>query len=447
MALSHDVAAIFGMAVGRLSGAIREILVVALLGATYLADISVLLWTLPEILVFFCTANGVNSALSRRLTGASDAQARITIVSTMCICSVLVGIFAVISTMQLPLLMLVIAPGIDLNVLGGDMRSWFAVVLLSAPLVVVASVISAALNSQQRFVHQGFGTAIANIGFVSGILIGWLSGYVVESVSLCVLLGLVLRVYWLGFQARVNSIKLGCRIKIQALSYDLLPAIFGASLSFLIFVIAPVAVRSWSTTLGEGYLVVTALCIKLVQLPLMVVLNSFALVSLQKLSVAYLEDPLRGAELFKARARNILGVSTFISLVLFLGAPYFGSLLSVFVALSPEHLSFFVQLLSNVSWGLPLMGLAYLINSDFHARASSRCLWVVSSGTVALMLISLDFFGEAGARQLSLVWISFVFIYVLSVTALRVWELGLRTNFQLVIGVCYAAVAGFVWSF
>ena len=445
---SPDFMAIFGMAIGRLVGAIREILIVALFGASYFADISVLLWTVPELLVFFCTANGINSALSRRFVGATDADMKRLVVNATLLCSVLVLSFAVIASFDLILFISLVAPGVVFSIQDQNFSFWLTLVLFSAPLVVVASVITAALNANKKYIHQGLGTAIANIGFLIGILLGWLTGYILEFVALGTIVGLLLRVCWLSFYAPVNRIDIRFWSCFVSSTYSLLPSIIIASLSFLVFIMAPVVLRALSSTLGEGYLVVVALGIKLIQLPLMVVLNSLAIVSLQKMSVAQHTHPLKVPEILKQRVLVTLGFSSILAIVVYAIVYLVGAYIPLYSNLSANHASFLVSFLLNATAGLPLMGLGYLLNSDFHARGEAKLLPVASGIAFVIVLWGLDsgLYGVLTASTLYHIWISFIGVNTFFVLVLRVYQLGFHSNLLLLAGSGYASLVGFIWS-
>lgn len=442
----HDSMAILGMAIGRLFGAAREILVILLLGVTQLADLAILLWMLPEILVFLCTTNGINSSLISRLQSGHTLQARTTIISALFLCSILVACLAIASSLNLPLLISLVAPGLEFDFQDQSFGTLAMIVLLSSPLVVVASVLSAVLNSNKKYVYQGLGTAAANVGFIIGLVVGWVTDHVLVFVTLGILFGLSVRVMWLGSQINRHSINLGSWCGFTSMQYSLLFGIVGASLSYLIFIAAPVAVRSLASTLGEGYLVMTALSIKLIQVPLMVVLNSFALVSLQKLAAAYRHDPLEVNEILKRRLLLTLGFSSAMTLIIFYGSDYLESFLPLFLPLTSHKLFFVIEFLAHASFGLPLMGLAYLLNSDFHARAEPKFLLLASCSAVFLVFFSLNLYDQMETSKLYLIWISFVLIYASLIIIIRAWQLGFKSNAQLITGFFYASLVGFIGS-
>ena len=439
---SHDFMAILGMAIGRLFGASREILIILLLGVTQLADLTILLWTLPEILVFLCTANGINSSLISRLQDGYSLKARTTVISALFLCSTLVTCLAIASSLNLPLLVSLLAPGLELSRQNQSFGALAVTVLLSAPLVVVASVISAVLNSNEKYVYQGLGTAAANAGFIIGLIIGWTNGHVLLFVALGIFFGLLIRVFWLYSQAKRHFITLGSWCGFKSVQYSLVFGIAGASLSFLIFAAAPISIRSLASTLGEGYLVITALSIKLIQVPLMVVLNSSSLVSLKELSRAYCHEPLKLNGIFQRRLRLTLVLSSFITVAIFFGSHYLEWVIPLFFTLEPHHLSFAIKFLTNASFGLPLMGLAYLLNSDFHARTEPKWLLVSNCLTVSLVLLSLGLYSQLDASKLYLVWFSFILLYTVLIVIIRIWQLGFKPNIQLAIGFFFASLVG-----
>ena len=443
---SHDFMAVLGMAIGRLLGASRELLIILLLGVTQLADLAVLLWTLPEILVFLCTANGVNSALISRLQTENSLQVRSSIISALFLCPLLVVGLAMAAMLNLPILISLVATGLELDFQNQGFGALAMIVLFSSPLVVVASVLSAVLNSNEKYVYQGLGTAAANVGFIIGLVVGWATDHVLVFVTVGIFFGLSVRVMWLGSQIKRHSINLGSWCGFTSVQYSLLLGIVGASLSYLIFIAAPVAVRSLASTLGEGYLVMTALSIKLIQVPLMVVLNSFALVSLQKLAAAYSHDPSKVNGILKRRLRLTLGFSSAMTLIIFYGSDYLESFLPLFLPLTSHKLSFVIEFLAHASFGLPLIGLAYLLNSDFHARAEPKFLLLASCSAVSLVFFTLNLYDQMDASKLYLIWISFVLIYTSLIIIIRAWQFGFKSNAQLITGFFYALLVGFIGS-
>ncbi len=272
------------LAAGRLTGLLREMQLAASFGVSALADLAVLLLTLPDLLVNLLLSGGLGAALVPRLRGLPAPEAAALFRRTLGLATIAFSLAAVAIVAWPAGVFSILAPGLagtDLS----DHRFALAAVALAMPLTAAAGVTSAHLNAHHRFFVAGCGTLVFNLCIVASLVlasprldlplalgVGIASGAVVRLVSQ---LAAVPRADW-SIGASSGPID-------RQFVHSFVAATAAASLMLLV----PVAVRAMASLTGSGAIASFNYATKLVELPVGILISAAGTVALTRLSEAH----------------------------------------------------------------------------------------------------------------------------------------------------------------
>ncbi len=271
------------LALGRIVGFVREMLVAARLGVSAEADIAVVFLTLPDFLVGLLLAGGFTAALVpalKRETGdARDALFRFVGTWSMAI-SILLALLVALNPSAL---FGILAPGLSPQ----QTQPWLSSVVyiaLSVPLASFAGLIGAYLNVRGIFFIVGLGTVAYNLTLCAVLLPNRDPATVLSMLSLGVLAAGLVRLGLLGFVAKPP---VQPRIAPPASADGRLARLFVSGvLATGIVVLSGILFRTLAARVGEGELTAFALALRLFELPMGLAIAPLTTVLLPSLSTA-----------------------------------------------------------------------------------------------------------------------------------------------------------------
>ena len=297
----------------RLLGLLRESLQAAALGATGLADVAILMLTLPDLLTGVLASGALSYVLLPQwavMTEQARAYTRARLARVMLAAGLLVGALIALAP---PLVVQALAPG-----LGGGAREaahgalWWSA--MAMPLALLAALWTTHLQHRRDFSGMYGANLAVNLAIVGALLlIAFDSGRSVAGpialLGAGLLLGMCLRLGWLRWRlARPTSAQASPKLG-EALAPAPWPravvwlwALAGAGLPLLL----PVVGRSLASTGGDGALATFNFAWKLIELPLVLAVQLVAALAFPGLASAFAVTGVAPGEVQRARQREAL---------------------------------------------------------------------------------------------------------------------------------------------
>ena len=410
----------FGILLGRVTGFLREIGIASVFGISTEADITILMLTIPDVLVNLLVAGGLSAALIPEFKSLAPRCANALFYQASVVFGVLSICLVIFLNYFVAELVLILAPGLSDGVALVAQRL-VSDSLWLIPLSVAASVSTAFLQSQERFVIPSLGTFIFNSVIILGLyLFVDISGNLKDLVWF-ILLGGILR--W-GSQllALSNKIHWFQFDKEFRLNWNLLRRYGQAILAIGLTTLLPVVGRAFASYSGEGGIAAFNYAWKLIELPVGLVLASFSIVLFPRMSSLAAEAREADIEaLFKSGVFWSVSFSTVFMIPIFLSPetfvfPVYGwsSSLDADSLRMISHLTQFSVLI------LPMQAFVLMAMAQFNARKETKVtVWVSLMGMSSLIISatwavnSFGLFGLIFAIIGSLTLMSVAYILVL----------------------------------
>lgn len=289
------------LALGRLIGFLREMLLAARLGVGPEADIAVVLVTLPDFLVALLLMGGFTAALIPALKRREGA-ARDLLFRYCAWVSVAVGIGVALVVASLPgLVFRVLAPGLEAEATA-PWHASLALVTLSIPLAALTGAIGAYLNVKGRFAIVGIGTVVYNLTLCAVLLPDRDPSDVLSALALGIVAAGLVRLGLVGFAAAPPLRPL---LRPPVGADRRLLGLFAAGVAATgVTVLSGIVFRTIAGLSGAGDLAAFAFALRLFELPFGLLLAPLANVLLPRLAT----DSENRRLIFKALA-SVLAVA------------------------------------------------------------------------------------------------------------------------------------------
>lgn len=269
------------LALGRLFGFLREMLLAARLGTSEASDIAIVAMTLPDILIGLLLAGGFMGVLvpvlRRRDAPAQASFLQFALTWCLIVTTPLMLAVALFPEAVFGWLAPALAPEAT--------RPWHWVTIPIAaaiPLAAMSGLLGAALNARGTFFAVGLGIALYNIVLCLALLPGGTAEDVVTRLVLGTLLAAALR---LGFIAVLTRPRLALRLRPPPPPEPRLAPLFAAAvLAMGIIFFANILFRTLSGIGGAGDLSAFAYALRLYELPTGLLLAPITTVLLPTLS-------------------------------------------------------------------------------------------------------------------------------------------------------------------
>ena len=266
----------------RLLGLARESVQAAAFGSSGMADVVIVMFTLPDLLVGIFLSGALAYVLLPHWTGQSVAEqngSQKKVALKLLASGLLLGLL--IWRLQDPLAQ-ALAPGLTgtTKALGASSLGWSAAVL---PLAMLAALWVTRLQQARDFIGMYAGNLLVNALLVAALLLvvaGYLSAGTTFGLGLFLVLAMIARLVWLGW--RLKPVRTSLAVSFTSADPVKHPALPGANvwiwagLSSGLLLLLPVVGRSIASQGGEGALASFNYAWKLVELPLVLAVQLVA---------------------------------------------------------------------------------------------------------------------------------------------------------------------------
>ena len=357
-----------GLLVGRLSGFIRESFVAATFGVSSQADVTLLMLTVPDLLVNILVGGAMGAVLIPEFRAKPDFARKLLFQA-----AVFFGaIFTILSAflyLNSFLLVEVFAPGFEgeKKIRASTSLSW---VIWLVPLTVLAGITTAFLHSKEQFAIASLGTLIMNSSIILGLLLVQLGHGSYYWVAMFALFGGFLRFFsqsaFVGLKWAPMSSLGPC-----LLSKKIIYRYVGAMLSGSILLIIPVLVKTFSTFFGEGSLAVMNYSSRLIEFPLAIAVTVLSVSLFPKMSESYIENHNLYKKIVGYGAQAILGVSILITIALITLSSQYIDVVYNYGKMEYGDLISIKQIISIGLLALPLQGMAVFLSAVSHSQRNT----------------------------------------------------------------------------
>ena len=306
-----------GLLLGRLLGFVREIIIAEGYGASWQADVTVTILTLPDILINILVGGALTAALVPSFT-ADKANSRALAYQVSVIIFLVFLIIAGLFSWQSSLLVDLLAPGYS-GYTEGVAENGVAAVVLLLPLFVLTGVTTALLQAREKFAVPSLGTFFFNSVLIVGLWIAIRQ----ESFNVTFIVLSVLAAGALRYASQLAVVQPGFQplesLRPWLISGDLLRRYWQAMLSGGILFIYPVAARAFASMSGEGGVALFSYAMRLIELPLLLCVSFLGVVLLPRLSEAYTENREAFGRLISYGLQAVFVLGTVAVATLFVG--------------------------------------------------------------------------------------------------------------------------------
>lgn len=248
---SNSLWVLLGLVLGRMVGFLRDVFIASEYGSTETSDVVIVLLTVPDFLVGILVGGALTVVLIpefKKLGGSSISymffiRSKLMLLIAFSIVSLCVYWLAV------PVLQL-IAPGFTAEQINYT-APLFRIVIWLVPLTVVAAVVTAYLQANNRFSISSFSTFIFNIIILVSIVLSNRFDEPIFVIAISVLIAGLVR--WLALYYFAPKYKIQFKdIKVKKINYELLRHYVRAVFSGGFLLLIPFIARSLSTYAGDG---------------------------------------------------------------------------------------------------------------------------------------------------------------------------------------------------
>lgn len=301
---------------GRVSGFVRELFIANTYGVTANADIIVLWFTLPDLILSILAGSAVGAALIPKFVRAGMNSKGVWLQATFVFFCIFM-IFAAGLQSFSDYIVHLLAPGLRGEAVGlADVGVKIGILLF--PLSLLAAVNAAYFHYKGNFFVPGLGTLVFNVVLICGLVLSNFFGGV-DLIYMLVALGLAVFARFI-YQFFIIFELDACRDAIanwyldKALFIKFVTSMLSSSLLF----VYPVVGRAFSSASMEGGVASFSYTFKLIELPLMVAITFLSVVFMPSLAKLWIDDR---TEFFSLSARGLeitLAVSLLVMLPVFI---------------------------------------------------------------------------------------------------------------------------------
>ncbi|MEH6689097.1 MAG: lipid II flippase MurJ [Halopseudomonas sabulinigri] len=374
-----------GLLLGRLLGFVREIIIAEGYGASWQADVTVTILTLPDILINILVGGALTAALVPSFT-ADKLTSRLLAYQVSAAIFLIFSVVAIFLSWQSSFMVHMLAPGYS-GQTAAVANSGVSLVVLLLPLFVLTGVTTGLLQSQERFTITSLGTFFFNAVLIVGL---WFAirqdSYNVGFIALVVFAAGVLR-----YISQLLAVQPGFRpvesLTPWLISGDITRRYWQAMLSGGILFIYPVAARSYASMVGEGGVSIFSYAMRLIELPLLICVSFLGVVLLPKLSEAYSQNREMFSKLVVYGLQAVFGLGTVAVATLFVGRLMYVQL-AYGRGLQPEAVHDVTQLVSIGLLCVLFQGAVTFMTAAFNAARKTHIPLVMNlAGGAGLLLV------------------------------------------------------------
>ena len=358
----------------RLLGLVRESAQAAAFGASGLADVAVLMLTLPDWLAGVLASGALAYVLLPAWAGQGAAQVRAS--------QRRVTVWLLAGSLLLALALLLLrAPAVDwlagglpalLRPQASQGLAWSA---LALPAAMLAALWATRLQHQRDFTGLYGANLVVNTVLITAIAgVGWASGeQAITWLGLGLLAAMGLRLAWL-WRRQAGAAAAPSAASHQPLALPAPPVWLWAALSAGLPLALPFAARSIASQAGEGALATFNYAWKLVELPLLLAIQLVATLAFPAVAAAFSGGvaPRDGGRTVRLALALAWTLACAAAAALLLGAPALGQLLFGWGRLDAVALERIAQWGAIAAWGLLPQALIAVALTVLAAQARMR---------------------------------------------------------------------------
>lgn len=408
-----------GLLLGRISGFIRESVVAATFGASSEADVTLLMLTIPDLLVNILVGGAMGAVLIPEFK-ANPNFARKLLFQAVVFFGTLFSIITAFLFWNSSLLVEIFAPGFeDEKKLNASISVGWIIWLI--PLTILAGITTAFLHSKDKFFVASLGTLIMNLSIISGLLFIQFGPGSIYWVAMFALLGGFLRLSSQVLFVGINWSPISSFDSIL-LSRKILWRYVGAVFAGSILLFIPVLVRAFSSFLGEGSLAIMNYSIRLIEFPLAIAITILSVSLFPKLAETYLTNLSLYKKLVSYGSQAILGISILIMITLLSLSSYYIDVVFNYGNMKSGDLLSIKQVISIGLLVLPLQGMAVFLSAVFYSQKNTKTPLILNC--IGLLVFYLSYASNLFGYGLSSIMMSMVcgygFIFFTQLLFLRI---------------------------
>ena len=377
-----------GLLLGRLSGFIREALVAATFGASFEADIVVLMLTVPDLMVSLLMGGAIGAILMPAFS-QNPENARKLLYQSAIIFGFLFCIVTAAMYWQVQALVTILVPGFDLEQIE-ETADVLRYVLWLIPLTVLAGTTTAYLHYQNRFITASLGTLIVNGTIITGIYLVFIGQGSFATLAVFVLLGGLLR-----FSIQVSVIRPSYHpiksFRPMLLRKPIVVQYCQAMLSGSLLFMFPVVARAVASFEEVGSIAILHYSMRLIELPLAIFISFVAIVLFPRLAQSFKTDHELHRCYIRYGVQATLALSIVISIVLVMLVDEYSMFVYGYGDMSESNVARISYLVSIGLLILPLKGLAVYNMAVFNSRMNTRTPMLINGTGLMLFLGLLKF--------------------------------------------------------
>jgi putative peptidoglycan lipid II flippase len=373
----------------RLLGLARESMQAAAFGASGLADVAVLMLTLPDWIAGLLASGALAYVLVPAWAAQSPAQVAAT-QRKVARCLVVGGaVLAVLLTVFRGPAVLWLAGGLPapLRPIAGDALVWSSVAL---PAALLAALWTTRLQHERDFTGMYSANLVVNAVLIASIALA--GRLLADAAMLCLGAGLlaamVARLVWLHRRAsRPATDTVATAPHAAPPELPAVPVWLWAALSAGLPLALPFAARSIASHAGEGALATFNYAWKLVELPLVLAIQLVAALAFPAVARATAaSDPAATAGAVRSAFALAWALACAAAAGLLMGAPAVAQLLFGWGRMPPQALAHVAQWGATGAWGLLPQALIAVALTALAARGKMKVAVMAYGAAVALLL-------------------------------------------------------------
>lgn len=419
--LKAGVLALALLLASRVLGLVRESALAAGFGSSGLADVAVLMFSLPDWLSAVVAGGALSYVLLPRWAGSDASQVRAQVLR------VGAGLLAAGAAMALLLLLLrapaaaLLLPGMPAHASGPAAHglAWAAVAI---PLALLAALGATRLQHGRDFVGMYAASLVVNLVLIAGLAgTAWLvPAWPIAWLGVALVLAMGLRMAWLLWRLRrlapAPTPAAGPALAMPAASVWAW-AVLSASLPLAL----PFIARSMASAEGEGALATFNYAWKLAELPLVLAIQLVASLALPAIASAHAAvGPGEAEDPQPARAAFALAwaLGCACAAALLAGAPAVSAMLFGWGRMDSAALARVAGWGAVAAWGLLPQALAAVSLAVLAARARLRWAALAYAAAVATLLVAAAAGLTGGATLMMLLNALYTFVALVTLLAL-----------------------------
>jgi len=384
---------------GRLTGFLRDWLIIHKIGANIYSDFTLVLITIPDLMVSLLIGGGFAASVIPKLKSLNENDAFRFFINLFLIIFCLFSFIAFILSLNTINFLYLLAPGIPEEFVI-EHKYYFWLTTIAIPLTACGGIMKAKLDSYNLFLYGAMGTLLFNISII-GFLYFSYSFEFVKSVTIGILAGAFLRfLFQLSGILQIHRPVVEKNIN-NSIDKSFLASLFQALTFSSILFILPIISRSIASSLSEGSYTLFNLAYLLNELPIAIIFGAFATILLTRISELHNEGNKRKVSI---AVSSSIRMALLISFSISIPTIFYSSELTEFIFSSTnltEHDMKSVSQMVMISYFfLPFRVLISLMFPILSSIKALQNLFLISSIILITLLTSsqimLDKFGLNG---------------------------------------------------